>query len=223
MAVADMLGIDYVDQAILVDAARQLGVPVRVVALRDERAATMGERLATALRSFLERSAMAGAGDPLLGTSGLEVLLGQTYGEMSGQESTAPVDEAHYRQAISSILSDLGRKGNIVVVGRGSQVILRDVPVALHCLCVASLPDRVRWVMEREQLAEAPAQTEVKEFEKHWTTFHRRLFKVDAYDPFLYDLVINTSYLPFETATKLVATAAHHKEEMCRAAGSDRG
>ncbi|MFQ5880030.1 MAG: AAA family ATPase [Dehalococcoidia bacterium] len=220
MMAADMLGIDYVDQAILVDAARRLGVPVNVMAERDERAATLGQRLASVLRNFLERSAAAGAGDPLMGSSGLEVLLARTYGEMTGESGATPeIDEARYIETIASILTELGRRGNIVVIGRGSQVLLREMPEVLHCLCIASMKDRVRWVMEREQLAEPAALARAKEHEKHWSAFHRRFFKVDVYDPHLYDLVINSSRLPFETAVKLVATAAHHKEELYRTPG----
>lgn len=220
MMAADVLGIDYVDQALLVDAARRLGVPVTVMAQRDERAATFGERLSAVLRNFLERSAAAGAGDPLMGSSGLEVLLARTYGEMVGEAGPPPeVDESRYIETISSILADLGRKGNVVVIGRGSQMILREMPEALHCLCIADMKDRVRWVVEREQLAEAAALGRTKEHEKHWTAFHRRYFKVDVYDSYLYDLVINTSRLPFEAAVKLVVSAAHHKEQVYQTAG----
>ena len=62
--VADRLTFDYVDQEILVEAARTLGVPVESVVSHDERTAGLGERLATMLRRFLERSAAAGS-DPL--------------------------------------------------------------------------------------------------------------------------------------------------------------
>ena len=70
---AQQLQIDYVDQEILVEAARELGVPVESVVSHDERTASIGERLAHTLRHFLERSAAAGATDPMLGSSGLDV------------------------------------------------------------------------------------------------------------------------------------------------------
>src|SRR3972149_11926176 len=78
-AVAASLGIDFVDQQLLVDAAKRLGVPVDVMAGRDERCPSFRERLAALLRSLLERS--AAGGDPLTGAGGLEVILGRTYAD----------------------------------------------------------------------------------------------------------------------------------------------
>ena len=79
-AVAQELHLDYVDQEILVEAARQLGVSVATVERRDERASTLAERLGSMMRTLMERSAAAGAGDPAAG-GGLDVVLARTYGE----------------------------------------------------------------------------------------------------------------------------------------------
>ena len=212
MAVAAILGIDYIDQLILVDAAHALGVPVNVVAQHDERTATLGERLSAALNRFLERSAMTGAGDPVLGSSGLDVLLDRSYTEIAAEAAASPaVDENRYREALAGIMNELGRKGNILIVGRGSQVILRELKPALHCLCIASEPDRLNWIMERERLEKDAALSRMKEHEKHWAAFHRRLFKADVYDPQLYDLVVNTSRVSFDAAAKLIADLAVEK------------
>jgi hypothetical protein len=56
--VAEILDIDYLDQTIIGDAAKRLGVPVDVMAQREERATTRGERFANVLRNFLEHSAV---------------------------------------------------------------------------------------------------------------------------------------------------------------------
>ncbi|NIR00762.1 MAG: hypothetical protein GTN78_11275, partial [Gemmatimonadales bacterium] len=64
-AAASLLGTDFVDQQLLVDAARRLGVPIDVMADRDERCSSLSERLAAILSEFLERS--AAAGNPLTG------------------------------------------------------------------------------------------------------------------------------------------------------------
>ena len=56
---AQHLGLDYVDQEILIEAARTLGVPVESVVSLDERTATLGERLGAMLR---RRSRFQGIG-----------------------------------------------------------------------------------------------------------------------------------------------------------------
>jgi hypothetical protein len=80
-AVAKSLKFDYVDREILAEAARTLGVSMAAVANRDERTPHFRERLASFFGDFLERSAAAGATDPMMGTSSLEMLMATTYGE----------------------------------------------------------------------------------------------------------------------------------------------
>src|SRR3972149_6939902 len=128
---ADMLAIDYVDQEILVDAAQRLGVSARAVAQRDEHPRTFGERLASLLRTFLERSAAAGIGDPLMGAGGLEVLLARSYGDLT-KSAEHELDDALYMKTVTAIIRELSQRGNIVILGRGSHLLLNDGGHRLH-------------------------------------------------------------------------------------------
>lgn len=209
--VAQRLHIDYVDQEILVDAARRLGVPLESMAQRDERCASFRERLAATLRSFLERSAVAG-GDPLLGSGGLEILLSRSYAEMAaGQEPGQEISDATYVKTITAIIRELGARGDIVILGRGSPLILKDLPGALHVMTIAPLPLCVQRYAQRQGLGLEEAARQVEEGDKGRIAFHRKFWKVDVNDPGLYDLVVNTSKLSYEAAAELVATAAKAK------------
>ena len=90
-AVAAELRIDYVDQEIMVQAAGQLGVNVADVESRDERKSSMGERMASVLRTLMERSAAAGAADPLAGGS-LEMVLARRKGREQAAASQQAID-----------------------------------------------------------------------------------------------------------------------------------
>jgi cytidylate kinase len=209
---AEISDIDYLDQAILVDAARRLGVPVEVMAQREEKIGSFGERLSSVLHNFLERSAAASATDPFVGGTGLEMLLAQTYDEVTAAPRPGGVDEERYEKTITSIITELASKGNIVIAGRGSQIILKNVPNALHCLCIAPQDYRARWVVERENLSYQAALVRARDQEKAWAGFHRRIFKADVYDHNLYDLVVNTGRLSLEAAAEAIAVAAKQKE-----------
>jgi cytidylate kinase len=211
---ADILGIDYVDRQIMVDAARRLGVSADAVAERYEHHAGFGERLAGMLRAFLERSAAAGVGDPLVGGEGLAVLLARSYGEMGAEvgSSAQELDDAVYIETVSAIISELGQRGNIVIVGRGSQVILKELPAALHVLIHAPLELCARRIVERDQLTPEEASKRVNELASGRAAFHRKFFKVDVNDPGLYDLVIDSSRLPYAVAAEIVALAARAKQ-----------
>jgi cytidylate kinase len=211
---AEILGIDYVDRQIMADAARRLGVSAEALAERDERCTGFRDRLANMLRAFLERSAAAGVGDPLIGGEGLAVLLARSYGEMGAEvgSSAQELDDTLYIETVSAIISELGQRGDIVIVGRGSQVILKELPTALHVLIQTPLELCARRIVQRDQLTLEEASKRVHELTSGREAFHRKFFKVDVNAPGLYDLVIDTSRLPYAAAAEIVALAARAKE-----------
>jgi cytidylate kinase len=211
---AEILSIDYVDRQIMVDAARRLGVSAEAVAERYEHCAGFKERLASMLRAFLERSAAAGVEDPLIGSGGLEVLLGRSYAEVGAETSgtAQELDDTVYIETVSAIINELGQRGNIVIVGRGSQVILKELPAALHVLIQAPLELCARRIVERDQLTPEEASKRVHELGSGREAFHRKFFRVDVNDPGLYDLVIDTGRLPYPVAAEIVALAARAKQ-----------
>ncbi len=205
-AAASLLGIDYVDQQLLVDAARRLGVPVDVVADHDERCSSFGERLSGLLRVFLERS--AAGGDPMTGAGGLEVLLGRTYADMAKEREGPEVSDSLYMKTMTAIIRELGDRGDIVVLGRGSQMILRDLPVALHVLTVAPEELRIQRLAEREGISLQEAERRLQESDRTRAAFYRKFWRVEVGDSSLYDLTLETSKLSYEVGAGLVATAA---------------
>ena len=215
--VAEILGIDYVDQEIMVDAARRLGVSAESLAGREERCLSFRERLAKMLGNFLERSAVAGVGDPLMGSGGLEVLLARSYADLGAEPRTTAqeLDDALYVKTVRVIISELSQKGNIVILGHGGQMILRDLPHALHVLHVLALAPlklRIERFAEREQISLEEAGKRIHDLDRGRAAFHRKFFKVEVNDPALYDLVIDTGRLPYPVAAEVVAVAARAKE-----------
>jgi cytidylate kinase len=206
---ASLLGTDYVDQQLLVDAARRLGVPIDVMADRDERCSSLGERLAAVLRGFLERS--AAAGDPLTGASGLEVLLGRSYAEMALEREEPHVSDSLYMKTMTAIIRDLGGRGDVVVLGRGSQMILRDLPGALHVLTLAPQELRIERLAEREGISLEEAKRRVHDSDRARPAFYRKFWKVDVHDPSFYDITLHTLQLTYDVGAELVVMAARAK------------
>jgi cytidylate kinase len=210
--VANQLGIDFVDQQLMVQAAQRCGVPVGVMAAHDERYASFRKRLSSAINTLLERSAAPGA-DPLTGATGLEAVLSQTYAEMARDPEEKTVSDSTYQETMAALVRELAASGQIVILGRGSQMILRDLPRALHVLCTA--PDEVRCqrIAERDEIGMDEARKRGAETDQARAAFYRKFWKVDVEDPQLYDLTIDTSRLSYEAAAEVVATAARLKSE----------
>ncbi len=206
---ARAMGTWCVDQQLMVQAAQRCGVPVGVVAEHDERQAPWRTRLSAVINSMLERSAVSGA-DPLTGATGLEAVLSQTYADMA-REQEKPFSDELYLETVTEIIQELAASGHVVILGRGSQMILKDEPKALHVLCVAPLDLRVKRLAEREGIGLEEARQRAEKSDRARAAFYKKFWKVDVEDARLYDLVVNTAKLEFEMAAEVVATSARLK------------
>lgn len=208
--VAYLLGVDFVDQQLMVQAAQRCGVPVGAVTQRDERSATMRQRISSALNTLLERSGASGA-DALTGATGLEAILSQTYADMADSEKQAPISDKLYAVTMETIIRELAASGQIVILGRGSQMMLRDVPRALHALTISPMEVRSQRLAEREEIALEEAKRQTLENDQAREAFFRKFWKTDVEDARLYDVSVETSRLGFDAAAEVVATAARLK------------
>lgn len=211
LEVARAIGADYVDNQIIAQAAHRSGAPIEEVAQKDERAVKGRERLARFFQNFLEKSAAAGsAGDPFLGPTGIEVLMSRTMAEAAepARSQGERLDDERYIEAIQYVIEDEAKTGNVVMVGRGSNVILHDLPNSLHVYVVSNLETRITEVMQRERMSENDAQKYVREFEEGRAKWYKKYFKVLPEEPDLYHLFLNSDRLGIDHSARIVVEAA---------------
>jgi cytidylate kinase len=207
-AVAQDLGVDFVDQQLMVQAAQRCGVPVGTMAEHDERRGGFRERLAGMLRTVLERSAASGA-DPITGATGLEAVLSRTYADMAAEQPQ--LSDSLYLETMTVLIRELAARGNVVILGRGSQMILEDMPRALHVLCVAPRKLRAHRLAERDEIGMEDAMRRTGESDRARCAFYKKFWHVEVEDPKLYDLTIDTARLSYEAATQIIVAAARAK------------
>jgi CMP/dCMP kinase len=97
------------------------------------------------------------------------------------------------------------KQGDMVIVGRGGQAVLRDQPGVLHVRIQAPLEARVQRVSQRESLPREAAQDLVAERDRASADYLRTFYGVAIDDATLYHLVLNTGLWDIETATKIIA------------------
>ncbi len=209
--VAERLGADYVDRLILTDAARNLGATVEALHQREERVPTRGERFSAILQRILERSAVASSGgDPYFGP-GAMALLTLEFEELPDATITRghELEDEKYFEAIRDVINQLAEAGNVVIVGRGSALILRQETGVLRVGTIARMEDRVARTMESERLGREQALDTLAHRDRARADYYMRYFGVDnPDDPDIYHLVINTSDVDIEYGTELVLDAS---------------
>ncbi len=215
--VARLLGAELLDRdAMAREAQRLAGAPREEMAQRFEQG-PVGGRVARAIQAFLERSATAGsAGDPFLGPTGVEVLLSRSVQEAATPATSAKqeLDDKHYLDVLTLVTREVAAAGNVVIMGGGAQLILRDVPHALRAYAIAPLEVRLRRLMEAEKIDRPTAQRLAKESDESRRAWIKKYFKWDVDDLYLYDLLVNTGLLPIKSAAQILADAARAKERL---------
>lgn len=103
------------------------------------------------------------------------------------------IDSDIYRQMILKTVTALGQKGDVVLVGRGGQAILHDLPGAVHIRFVANLEDRARWVARDLGLPEEEARARLENADERSRSYLRFYFDFDPDTATYYHLVFNTS------------------------------
>ena len=214
-AVAAELKIDFVDQEILVEAARELGVSLSEVAGHDEHLRTLGERIASILRGFMERTAAVGTTDPFSGGGlGLDMLLAHTYGEaaeLPTDTDRGQLNDERYIKTLTSVISAVAARGNVLIVGRGSQLILQHEPDTTHVFITAPREARIAAIAAQEQVPASEAAHRMKHSDHDREEFYRRYFKVQVQNPELYDLTIRGGGIRNELAVRLICEAVRDR------------
>ena len=208
--VARKIGADYVDRLILAEAAKRVGATVSALAEKEQEHLTLANRLTRVIQTAFERSAYTGSGgDPFFGP-GVDALLVHPYAE-GDQEQTATsskeVDENRFFQAIGDILKDLAEEGNVVIMGRGSNLVLKNFPGVLHVGVVAPLEFRIETTMSRDGMSREAAEKYIADEELARISFFKRHFKAHPDDPLLYHMVVNPGTLGIETSAVVISQA----------------
>jgi CMP/dCMP kinase len=181
------LGWQLIDHEIVERVASELGTSIEEAEAHDERTEGILARVFNNLQ-FLEPSYLAGASpDAFL------------------------KNEETYLETVRRIVHAAAAQGHVVIVGRGSQVLLAQQRDVLHVRIIAPFEKRVLYVVEREGLNQAAAESRIKMKDhdriKHLeSAYHRK-----PADALLYDIVLSTSFLDLDSAVEIISFTLQQK------------
>jgi cytidylate kinase len=129
------------------------------------------------------------------------------------------LDEDQTIMLVQTAIEEAHKQGNFVIVGRGGQAILKEMPDVLHVRVEAPLDVRVRRVQEQKNLSLERAREMVHERDQAAADYLKRFYDVDWSNPLLYHVVFNMGKWDIEAVAQLIAASVAHLTPLAAAGG----
>jgi cytidylate kinase len=113
-----------------------------------------------------------------------------------------------YMDYMDAIVYEVSKKGEGVILGHGSQMLLRDFDCALHVRLHAPKPKRMKYFMEQQGLSEDAASKLIDKTDTNRRSLFRMTFGKIPADPSLYDLVLNANKMTVGMLAEVIIDVA---------------
>lgn len=151
------------------------------------------------VKSFWDRLFWAGgASDP----SGMYALA------TSGAFTYEQMDEEGSVRLVTKAIEIAYERGNVIVLGRGGQVILQDKPDVLHVRVQAPMDRRQTRLETYEDIEHDDTKSAAKRRDKATAKYLERFFHARWDNPELYHLVLNSDKFDIEMIAQLIVHTA---------------
>ena len=184
--VAERLQWRLVDHEIVVQVAQSLEISEEEAAARDEHSDSVVSRIL---------SSMHGVDPSLMVVSPIQM----------------PPDAQKYNDALRRAVRGAVASGHVVIVGRGSQVLLANRRDVLHVRIIAPMKQRINYVKQREGLDEDAARVRIQMKDRDRQRYLQNEYHVHSEDPHLYDIVVNTGIIDLDGVVDLITIALERK------------
>ena len=185
-AVAERLGVRFLDRAIPTAVAKRAGVSEAAVAEVDEEPQSAWKGL---LQNLGRASPPTGA---------------------SPQVERLDLEVRHLRAEIEEFLADASHSGG-VVLGRGGAIVLASAPGALHVYLGGDRRSRIDRVMRLNDLDRTAAADRVDANDRARKAYVKDAYGVDGDDPDLYHLMIDAVSLGVDVCVDMIVAAAESR------------
>lgn len=180
--VADRLGVEFVDRAVPVAVAEELGITV-------EDAQALEQNGPSRLWSFFARMS-----------------------DVSGMAVAAPVEQPltdlEVIRSTEGMLHRIADRGSAVILGHAAAVVLRERDDVLHVRLDGAPEGRVRAAMAQHSMEHGAASKAQKDNDKIRSGYVQHFYRVDSASASLYHLVLDTVRLDWELVEETIVRVA---------------
>ena len=194
---AQRTGLHYLDHEIIDEVARRSGVTVEQVEDQDEQTAGPLGYMLEALNT--------------------NTPFNLNYSKILQHQKPSTQTQSHeqaYFYLTQRVVLEMASSGHVVIIGRGSQFLLRGLPRVMHVYVFAPLPRRIENVRTHFHLTRAQAIEFIERRDGETENYLRHYYNSNGTQSELYHLLINTGLFSFETAADLIAQALPLAQEL---------
>ena len=105
----------------------------------------------------------------------------------------------------AKILKELAERESFVCIGRAADYVLKDYPNVVSIFVYAPFEKCVKVEMERLEMTRKEAEKHIQDMDKYRRAYNRYHTGREWYDPYNYDLCLNTGELTYEQCVEIVA------------------
>ena len=117
-------------------------------------------------------------------------------------------------EALHETIVRVASEGNVVIVGRGAHLVLKDMDSVLRIGIVCDLEDRIKRIMEIENIDRQTAELTIERRDKARSQYFKKLFNVEDGDkPDFFHMTLNTSKVNLDLAVNTVVDALNSLRE----------
>lgn len=129
--------------------------------------------------------------------------------DSSGQPvlTVSELDEVACINMVQTTIRAAYKHGNVVILGRGGQAILRDMPGVLHVRIEATLGARVMRVQAHEDISISEAEALTRRHDQAAALYLKNFYGIDWADPLNYHLVLNSGKWGIEACVQIIINA----------------
>lgn len=179
-ALAQRLGVPFVDRAVQAAIAEKLGISADAAERLDEDVERGVDRVLSHLAPISEY-----------------------YGDVDPEV----LKRSSHHEAAEQAIRELSAGGRAVVLGRAGAVILADDPRALHVRLDGPAEARIPQAARLEGIDVQTAERRLRTTDRAREAYVKRYYRCDARDADLYDLVLDSTRLAPELCVEIIATA----------------
>jgi cytidylate kinase len=186
--VCGILGYSYFDKNLMVQVASEMG------GFSEDQIVDFSEDTYK-MRGFVER---------LFGSRRVKI---ETWDEDAKSPRVQSLDESEGVELVRDTILAAYDHGNVVIVGRGGQAILREQPGVLHVRINAPRGARVLRIKEREGFTMAEASDLATRKDLAAAAYLGQFFDEDLENPMLYHLILNAGRLDLDATANIIVNA----------------